>query len=271
MVRAGSLQKGKYMLSTISGTELNEALMRLKQQGKKVHSNVFGRPEPQRIYNAKVTMDSIAFVEKDHGVNRFYFYTADFADLKEVADRISVPLTLDIVTRNEAEYQKEVSAMGFTLLARMQRLVNKDITEAVKRIEVSEVLCGGGQAHVEDTEAANRLLWSTFDTRIGHLLDDAELARIIKKGEVLIIKDHGEIVTLLQRSLERHQFYINQVINHADSSYIHSLIGTELKQFYEGGGRYLYAWVQDANIASNKFHAKYGMAPDGLLDLVYVR
>lgn len=126
-------------------------------------------------------------------------------------------------------------------------------------------------ARVDEAAAVNRILWSTFDTRIGHLLDDRELAKIIEKGEVLIIKDHGEIVTLLQRSLDRRQFYINQIINRADSAYIHSLLGAELQKFYDSGGRYLYAWVQDTNIASNKFHAKYDMSFDGLLDLVYVR
>lgn len=135
----------------------------------------------------------------------------------------------------------------------------------------TDVVPPARNARVDEAAAVNRILWSTFDTRIGHLLDDGELAKNIEKGEVLIIKDHGEIVTLLQRSLDRRQFYINQIINRADSAYIHSLLGAELQKFYDSGGRYLYAWVQDTNIASNKFHAKYGMTFDGLLDLVYVR
>ena len=272
------------MLSMMTGIELNRALMTIKQQGGKVYSNVFARLEPMKTYDAVVTEESVAFVEEDHGVNRFYFYTIAFEDLKAVTENISIPLTLDIVTRDESEYQSRIYDMGFTLLARMRRLVNKDITDIVSRIVAAKNLAGGGRysnrmdevssasvARIEDAKAVNRILWSTFDTRIGHLLSDEELTRIIEKGEVLIIKDRGEIVTILQRSLDRHQFYINQVINRADSAYIHSLLGAELQKFYDSGGRYLYAWVQDTNIASNKFHAKYDMAFDGLLDLVYVR
>lgn len=131
------------MLSMISGTEINRTLMTIKQQGRKVYSNVFVRLEPLKIYDAVVTEKSVAFVVDDHGVNRFYFYTNAFADLKAVIENISIPLTLDIVTRDESEYQSKIYDMGFSLLARMRRLVNRDITGIVSKIATAKNLAGG--------------------------------------------------------------------------------------------------------------------------------
>ena len=137
------------MLSMMTGIELNRALMTIKQQGGKVYSNVFARLEPMKTYDAVVTEESVAFVEEDHGVNRFYFYTIAFEDLKAVTENISIPLTLDIVTRDESEYQSRIYDMGFTLLARMRRLVNKDITDIVSRIVAAKNLAGGGDIRIE--------------------------------------------------------------------------------------------------------------------------
>ena len=42
-----------------------------------------------------------------------------------------------------------------------------------------------------------------------------------------------------------------------------------LKKYSETGGRYIYAWIDEKNIASIKFHKKYGMEPDGIWDIIY--
>lgn len=118
----------------ISGIEMDKALMTLKQQGKKVYSNVYARLEAQRSYNAVITKNSIVFTEEDHGVTRAFFYSNDYKDLKTVFNDIAIPLTLDIITKNESEYQTVIQDMGFTLLARMRRLVNRDITDIVTKI-----------------------------------------------------------------------------------------------------------------------------------------
>lgn len=37
----------------------------------------------------------------------------------------------------------------------------------------------------------------------------------------------------------------------------------------KAGGKYLYAWVEAFNVASVKFHEKYGMKHDGMWSMIY--
>ena len=50
---------------------------------------------------------------------------------------------------------------------------------------------------------------------------------------------------------------------------IHAMMLNRLKKYSETGGRYIYAWIDEKNIASIKFHKKYGMEPDGIWDIIY--
>lgn len=257
------------MLSIKTGKEINNAIMALKKQGIRIKSNVFGSIDMFKTYETILTPDSVVYIENDHGVKRLKFYTLSAEDLIKVLHSLSTPVTADVVSKTPNDFSFEMEKAGFTLLARMKRLVNRDITEVVSKMKPPKFTFGG-VAHSSDTEAINNLLWSTFDTRISHLLSNDELAAVIEKGEVFTVKEQDKVVTVLYKSTENNRFYINQVINLSDKECIHSLMYTELQKFYDSGGRYLYAWVQDSNIASNKFHAKYGMNFDGLYDLVYV-
>lgn len=257
-------------MTVLIGSEINSTVMKMKRQGRKIKSNVYTAANPLMKYNTAVTPETVAYLEEDHGIKRLKFYTVSTEDLQQVLGSIPEPVTVDVVTKDPEDLLCEMQNAGYILLARMRRLVNRDITEVMKGMELSNDPMGGS-AHVEDAETINRLLWEVFDTRVSHLMSDSELAEAIRKGEVFVEKEQGKIVTVLQRTVERNQFYINQVINRSDSFRVHSLLKKELFRFYENGGRYLYAWVQDSNIASNKFHAKYGMIFDGLYDLVYTK
>ena len=257
------------MLSIKTGKEINNAVTDLKKQGLRIKSNVFDMIDALKTYDAVITAESVVYIEKDHGINRLKFYTSSSEDIVKILRDISIPITADIISKNSDEFSSEMDKSGFTLLARMRRLVNRDITETVNKL-IPPKFIRGGVALSSDTKAINNLLWTTFDTRISHLFSDDELAAVIEKGEVFTVKEHNEVVSVLHRLTDNNRFYINQVINLSDKECIHSLMYAELRKFCDSGGRYLYAWVQDTNIASSKFHAKYGMAFDGLYDLVYV-
>ncbi len=257
-------------MAVLTGSEINLAVMEMKRKGRKVKSNVYTAANPSVEYDVAVTPETLVYLEEDHGIKRLKLYTVSAEDLQQVLERIPGPVTTDVITKDSEDLMCEMQNAGYTLLARMRRLVNRDITDMMKSMEPSDDPMVGS-AHIEDAEAINRLLWEVFDTRVSHLLSDSELFEAIKRGEVFAVKEQGKIVTVLQRTIERNQFYINQVINRSDSFRVHSLLKKELFRFYENGGRYLYAWVQDSNIASNKFHAKYGMIFDGLYDLVYTK
>ena len=47
------------------------------------------------------------------------------------------------------------------------------------------------------------------------------------------------------------------------------MLQKRLKDYVNQGGKYAYAWVEKNNIASVKFHEKYGMKFDGLWNMVY--
>ena len=50
---------------------------------------------------------------------------------------------------------------------------------------------------------------------------------------------------------------------------IHALLLNRLAEYAETGGKYLYAWIEDKNTASIKFHKKYGMRHDGMWNMIY--
>lgn len=251
--------------------EINKAIKVLKLSGKKVYSNNFA--PISAAGESIVSENSVVLIKPDHGINRVLFYTNDFCDLGKAISKVSIPLTLDIITKNKEDYNDELTTYGFKKFEVMRRLVNYDISEIVnkKTISLDSTKAYGTIATPQDTHLINQKLWSVFDTRVSHLLYDDELEESINNGEIIIRKECGQVVTILQRILNNNKFYINQVYNGSDSVYIHGIMGTELKKYYDMGGRYLYAWAQSSNVAANIFHAKYGMSFDGLYDVVYIK
>ena len=66
-------------------------------------------------------------------------------------------------------------------------------------------------------------------------------------------------MSLLKRKIDNKSFYINQVVNLGPKACIHSLMIKELNSFIESGGKIVYSWIAEDNIASIKFHEKYGL------------
>ena len=65
------------------------------------------------------------------------------------------------------------------------------------------------------------------------------------------------------------KFYINQIVNKGKREIIHAILLNRLEEYIKAGGKYLYAWVEERNIASVKFHEKYGMKHDGMWSMSY--
>ena len=125
----------------------------------------------------------------------------------------------------------------------------------------------GEPAADRDIPEINRLLWDTFHTEISHLLTDEELLE--KAGQLTIHREGRTIDALLQAEVLPKKFYINQIVNRGNRKNIHAMLLNRLKAYTEAGGKYLYAWVEDRNIASQKFHQKYGMKHDGMWNVLY--
>lgn len=218
--------------------------------------------------------DSFIFSYDDHGVNRLAYFATDFKILEEL---LRLPqngnFCIDAVTKNPTEIENAFEKGGFKFLAKLKRLVNADCREilnvAPSEIKEKEFFCP--KAALSDVYDVNKLLWTTFDTRISRLLNDDELAKVVEKGNVFVHRNENEkLDAVLQLDVLPRKFYINQVVNISGTPVIHSMMQNALLEYVSGGGKYVYAWVEECNIASVKFHAKYGMQHDGLWNLVYI-
>lgn len=266
-------------METKSEAFISEHIRTLKESGKKVFSNSYMLfSEEDQIWSTVCSSKSILIVNNDHGINRLLFYTTDFSDLRKIAhtslerDREYV---IEIVSKDKDLYKDELEDMGFAVLTRLNRISVKDISplfcgesEISKMVDPSIPVA----AKIDDADNIKETLWDLFDTRIGHLPNRDEIVQSIQKGEFCIYKDKdsSEVKACLQSIAAPKSFYINQVYNKDKKEVIHSIMFEKLKQYYVNGGRYVYAWVEECNLPSLKFHAKYGLRPDGLYTCVYV-
>ena len=125
-------------------------------------------------------------------------------------------------------------------------------------------------ANEQDAEEINKILWVTFHTEISHLLSDDELRDKIRDEQITVHRNKdNHIDALLQADIMPKKFYINQVVNKGEKKAVHAILLNRLEQYIGAGGKYLYAWVEDKNIASMKFHEKYGMKHDGMWSMIY--
>ncbi len=263
----------------VNEIHISEKIREWKLAGKCVHSNCFLRfTEEEKMWKAYDSPQSVLIVKMDHGVRRLFFYTIDFSDLKQLADRnlsASCEYILEVVAKDKTLYRDELEDMGFCVLANMSRLSTKDISPLF-----GDDACFAGPyddsivetAHMGDVRPLKQKLWEVFDTRISHLPNEDELKMSVQKGEFCLCRGgDSEIVAFLQSAVEPKSFYINQVYNGAEKKCIHSLMHKRLSDYYNNGGKYAYAWVDEKNEASLGFHKKYGMQADGLWTCVYVK
>ena len=211
--------------------------------------------------------DSFAFSYEDHGIKRLCFFASDYDTLSKLLNGFeNGPYYLEVMTREP----DSICLTGVECISRLMRLSNNDCNTAFDNDEITRFRDDDivQTAEVADTNEINKLLWSTFKTEVSHLLSDDELSEVIRKGNVLIHKA-GAIDAVLQVDVMPKKFYINQVINLAGKEVIHAMMLYKLDSYRYNGGKYMYSWVDENNIASLKFHGKYGMEHDGMWNLVY--
>lgn len=254
--------------------QIKEAIEKLKKNGRLVtnvytaniinHSSVF-------LWNA----DAILLSYNDHGVNRLYYYAHKLDNIEGLIESLSEDeYVLEFMTKNAEDSSEVLQQLGFQCLAQMMRMSVRDVAVSVKNNNFASqyfdeaIGTFPGESLAQDI---NKVLWKVFDTRVSHLQDDDELKRSIEKREVLIHQnEEGSVDAVLQTIIQPQRFYINQVYNGADKSVIHSMMHQRLKEYIAAGGKYAYAWVDKNNIASVKFHQKYGLQHDGMWNMVYV-
>ena len=213
--------------------------------------------------------DDFIFSYEDHGINRLIYYVSGWDSLDKLLDLMdNGKWFLEYITKNPYEYKPHSSR----LVAKMLRMANPDCTSIFD--SSSTVLRYKGavkteMANVKDAGEITTILWDTFRPEISHLLYTDEMKEPIMNGQVTIHKTDGHIDALLQADVMPKRFYINQIVNLGKRQNVHALLIDRLEKYVYDGGKYLFAWVEDTNIASIKFHEKYGMKHDGMFSVIY--
>lgn len=258
---------------------LIEKINTLRHQGKKCSTNCFYSFAQANKAEWEVfsTSDTIIMINEENITSRVLFYSTDPEDLSQALKKCfpEKELVLEITAKDPDMMKNEIINGGFCQLSRMQRFSNRKISELfsvnsiVSEYEDYEI---PSTAVISDAEDIYNFLWDTFDTRISHLPDKNQLYEAVKNGEFTIFRNSSsELTALLQAVVSKKSFYINQIINKGDRRIIHGILTAKLKEYIRNGGEYVYSWIEDTNVPSLKFHAKYGMKPDGLWNIVYVR
>ncbi len=214
--------------------------------------------------------DEFVFLYNDHGIQRLVFFAKSIDAVDKLLSQIdSGRYFFEFMTKNPEVFIPDKSKK----IAAMMRFANPDCRNVFELdSKVIQYKCAASveTAGEQDATEINRILWSTFHTEISHLLSDSELKVRIKDGQLTIHRDaDNNIDALLQADVMPKKFYINQVVNKANREVIHAILLNRLEEYINKGGKYLYAWVEDKNIASIRFHEKYGMKHDGMWSMIY--
>ncbi len=242
----------------------------LESRKKRLLSNCYSPNVLQNVRAIHRQDNSSLLVCEDHGVLRLYFFVEHLNMLPLLLKQLETgSYYFEYITK---EPQLAFPEGPWETEARLMRFVNADCRTVFA--EGSDVLQYrndqlGETALPEDASEVNALLWNVFRTEISHLLSDTEMESVIRQKEVMIHRTSGKVDAVLQTKIQPCKFYINQILNRADRSVIHAMLLKRLAYYVQGGGKYMYAWIEEQNLASLKFHRKYGMQHDGYWNLVF--
>lgn len=250
---------------------INEKIKTLKSRGK-VFSNYFGILEFSNC-EFLTTDKTVLIIKHEYKVDRLYYFTLDISDLLENAlVRLSKSdFCLDLITKKPEQFERTFIDAGLILKSRMKRVAVSDVSQVLEgNSAVAEFFDPniGEFPEKKDAPQIYDLLWEVFDTDISHLPDLTEVENSIDRNEFTWYNKDGK-VSLLQMVIKPKSLYINQVYNPNEKNIIHAMLLNRIKEYCANGGKYMYSWVEETNIPSMKFHAKYQMEPDGLWNIVF--
>ena len=251
---------------------LTEKIMSLKRSRGYI-SNIYSFDFIKNVAEVFMSENAVAVFYDDHGVTRAVFCASAKEELPNLLAQFEGRESVaEIVSRDQEECRDLMSSCGFEVFTELRRLSTSDCTELSENVSRYFDASVGYFPKKSEAQEINKFLWDTFDTRVSHLLSDEEISEIIEKGGITLHRSaDGNIDALLQAEIQPRKFYINQIINKGERHIIHAMLQNRLKEYTAGGGRYAYAWVETENIASNRFHEKYGFKHDGLYNTVYLK
>lgn len=252
----------------LSYGEIIEKFYLFKSQGLKLSNMVFKpKCDSSMLIDCVYSLDSLVFWVEEESVKRGYFFSCDEEDLVVILKQCSPEIVFEYITKDKEALKDFFEKCGYENLMIQERISVSDITPFIKGDMIVDEFVHLAQEN--EVQEINRVLHETFDSRVAHLLNNNELLEEIKKANVYSY-DKGNAV--LQVKYEGIKLYINQIVNRTGKKeIIHSIFNYVLSDFISRGKKYVYAWVDENNIASIKFHEKYGMKKDGLYNLIWIK
>ena len=219
-----------------------------------------------REFSSYETDKSMIITYWDGPVCRLLYFSCDANSLRENLSILPAgDYLMEKVNRVGFESDIDFCSIGFQKVKALYRYTNNRINEFV--VSDAPVLqyrnkVAYEQLDIHSFDSIKDILWTTFDPNVSHLPDDHTLEDQIRNGEFVgIIK--GDVLTaLIQRRMDKLQFHIDQIINRGSKEGIHAMLLGEIDKFVSRGGKMISSWIEEDNIASLKFHEKYGLVKD---------
>lgn len=290
-------------MKNVVADNIKAKIAEMKNLKKRIDTNCYTENLIDKAQHVWSSNNAILFSYQDHGINRLLYYAFEFGDAAVLLQKLDKQeYLMEFLTRDAKEHRELLEAQGFQRIGKLMRISNTDCRNVFDNPQISNLFkqnnfqdidkrnclrnfdfacddiseyfdidADAGQIAVSGEEhEINQVLWSVFDTRISHLLSDKEMKEAIERREITIHrKKNGNIDAILQTVIQPQKFYINQIYNGGSREIIHVMLLSRLKKYCDLGGKYVYAWVEEQNTASIRFHQKYGMKHDGMWNMVY--
>lgn len=256
---------------------IKKEVSNIKKSGNKIITNYFTFNYNNKIINIYKDEKSIFFIIEDNMVFRGYFFSTDEDNLSLLLKKVKEECIVEILTKDEPlKYDNIFLSSGFVFNSIFKRYsndnlklkLNESIPNKLKNLEFRKY---GKIATLDDVDLLHNKLYETFDHRTSHLPEKDEIANMILNNQIVIEKENNDVVAFLIYKIEGCKYYVNQIYNSVNSEVIHSILYNSIIDSMKKNVNYAYAWIDENNIRSIKFHEKYGMRFDGLSSISYIK
>lgn len=234
-------------------------------------------PKNRNIVSVYNKEKSIVFCVDDNSVYRGYFYSSDLDELQDLLGKLNKNTIVDIITKKEnLDVSILLNKSGFEKYAIFKRASNPNICE-FDEINNAEYLENkldnlGKYAELRDLKLIHSKLYKIFNPYTSHIMTVDELEYMIINKQVMVNITNNDLVSFLIFRIEGCKFYINHVYNNGDRKIIDYIMKKSLTKYINDFKiNYLYSWIDEKNVRSIRFHERYGMKFDGLIDFIYIK
>jgi hypothetical protein len=222
--------------------------------------------------------NTLVFGYQDNLVYRVYFYSTEKEQLVNTLSTFPKSGVIDVISKDQNVYKEIIENSGYRKYAIFKRAINPRPNGLLVQ-NVSSYLMEkysddyGRLAKIKDLDDVYKTICCIFDPYTNHIDKKEEIGKLILNEQVFLERNRNAITSLLVFKIEGQKFYINYVYNSPESKpeIIHSILIRTIKQAMVHGVNYIYCWIDESNERSIRFHKRYGLEFDGLLDLIYVK